>query len=442
MKMRWQERKKRSKDNKKGSSIIMLGIIFVAFTLCITAGIGVARMLAVKSECEVFGRAWTKAILSEYDNHLFEDYGIMAYFGNESEVQKKIDLYLDYSTTDKMGALIKGSSSELYGYELGEPKNFKKGLKSALLPSVAEGIINGGNRQERKKIEDETSDNRKINDSVVLSTLPSGGINNTVDVTGFIEKAKTGISSENIYDSMTGYSAEIAFIKQYLGNKVTMADSKPSFFQNEMEYVLSGKTDDDANFRSCKRKLLLIRNALNLAAIYKDPQKVKMIVSIAEIITPGPGGIITQAIIAEIWALCEAEADIDALLNNERVPLIKTGDNWKTDLGSILNNDKLRKKLDDESKKLLDEKEEEINTIDGINNKRELLSEGLLYDDYLLLMIMTLNDNVRLLRIMDIVQINMKYRYYRDFNMMEYFVGVRFSIEANGRSYNFEDHYK
>lgn len=70
------------------------------------------------------------------------------------------------------------------------------------------------------------------------------------------------------------------------------------------------------------------------------------------------------------------------------------------------------------------------------------ISEGLSYDEYLMLMIMSLNDNVRLLRIMDIIQINMKYRYYRDFNMTEYFIGVRFSINANGRSYDFEDSYK
>jgi len=64
------------------------------------------------------------------------------------------------------------------------------------------------------------------------------------------------------------------------------------------------------------------------------------------------------------------------------------------------------------------------------------------YDDYLMAMIMTMNDNVRLLRIMDLVQINMKFRYYRDFNMQEYYTGVRFTIKANGRDYEFEDEYR
>ena len=59
-----------------------------------------------------------------------------------------------------------------------------------------------------------------------------------------------------------------------------------------------------------------------------------------------------------------------------------------------------------------------------------------------MIMIMAMDERVRLLRIMDIVQINMKYRYYRDFNMMEYYVGTRFTLEANGRSYDFEESYK
>ena len=71
-----------------------------------------------------------------------------------------------------------------------------------------------------------------------------------------------------------------------------------------------------------------------------------------------------------------------------------------------------------------------------------VIRDGLSYDDYLMIMILTMNRDVRLLRIMDLVQINMKFRYYRDFNMMEYFTGVRFSLMANGRDHVFEDHYR
>ena len=68
--------------------------------------------------------------------------------------------------------------------------------------------------------------------------------------------------------------------------------------------------------------------------------------------------------------------------------------------------------------------------------------DGLNYDEYLMVMILAMNENTRLLRIMDLVQINMKYRYYKDFNLMEYYTGVRYAISADGRDYVFEDSYR
>ena len=59
--------------NKKGSSLVMLAIAFTGFAICIAGAIGVSRRLVVSSECETFGRLWTKAILSEYDIHLLDD---------------------------------------------------------------------------------------------------------------------------------------------------------------------------------------------------------------------------------------------------------------------------------------------------------------------------------------------------------------------------------
>ena len=78
----------------------------------------------------------------------------------------------------------------------------------------------------------------------------------------------------------------------------------------------------------------------------------------------------------------------------------------------------------------------------GIGNAAKIITEGLCYDEYLVLMTLCMNGNTRLLRIMDIVQINMKYRYYRDFNLMEYHTGVRYALTADGNSYEFEDSYR
>ena len=229
---------------------------------------------------------------------------------------------------------------------------------------------------------------------------------------------------------------------QYFSSAVTVPDDKPHYFNNELEYIIRGSPSDDENYETCRKWIFLMRNALNLASLYKDKAKVELIVSAAELITPGPLGAATQLIIAEAWAALETEEDMKTLYENGRVPVIKNPDQWKTDLDSVLGSREVREKLDDESKKLLDENSEEISNLSGLSEKTEILTDGLSYDEHLLIMILFMNKNTRLLRLMDIVQINMKYRYYRDFNMMEYFTGVRYAITADGRDYVFEDRYK
>jgi hypothetical protein len=99
---------------KQGSSAVMLAIMFVGFAICIAGAIGVCRQIVVNSECETFGRVWTKAILSEYDVHLLEDYSLMAYFGNDV-----FDLYLGGGFGYSVFYPQLGTAAADYGHSLG-----------------------------------------------------------------------------------------------------------------------------------------------------------------------------------------------------------------------------------------------------------------------------------------------------------------------------------
>ena len=132
------------KINKRGSSAVMTAMIFVAFALCVAGAIGICRELTIKSECEAFGRVWTKAILSEYDLPLLEDYGIMAYFGNDSDVSDKLDYYFDYSAADRLDIDIGGANADLTGFELGDPDNFLEAIKKGLTAKVIGDLVFGG----------------------------------------------------------------------------------------------------------------------------------------------------------------------------------------------------------------------------------------------------------------------------------------------------------
>ncbi|MBP3895419.1 MAG: hypothetical protein J6D07_03030, partial [Mogibacterium sp.] len=405
---------------------------------------GVSRRLVVSSECEAFGRVWTKAVLSEYDVHLFEDYSIMAYFGSDSEVSGKLNSYLSYSAAGKLDAVITGANADLTGYELGDPDNFREALRLGFAAGAVSELIHNRGRTFRDLDSGEGYDEegRVINDRVVLDTLPSGGAGGSVSADTLTEKAKEIGDENSIHKRIAGSGAEILLIESRLNNHVTAADDNDHFFVNEWEYIIKGSPDDEVNYRACRRRLFLARNALNLLALYRDPAKVEMVITVAEAITPGPLGLVTQAIVAEAWAALETEMDLDDLYSGGRVPVLKTPEQWKTGLGAVLDSDDVRKKLDEESREMLDEKRGELSGIsDGIGRMVQV-REGLNYDEYLMVMILSMNERTRLLRIMDLVTINMKYRHYKDFNMMEYYTGTRFTIDANGRTYVFEDSYK
>ncbi len=422
----------------------MLAIVFTGFALCIAGAIGVSRRMVVSSECEMFGRLWTRAVLSEYDIHLLDDYSIMAYFGNDDEVTAKLNSYLKYSTQGRLGAHIKGANADLTGYELGDPANFRKALRLGFTVNAASEIINGRGREYRDLDTGEGFDEegRVINNPVVIDTLPSRGTGGSVSGEELTERAKSAGGESGLHGILAGAGSEVLLLEKCFDNHVTKSDDKDHLLVNEWEYVIRGSTDDEVNYRAVRTALFIARNALNLAAIYKDPAKVEMIVAVSESITPGPLGLATQLLIAEAWAALETEEDLEDLYHDRRVPVLKSPGQWKTDIASVLESDKVKDKLDDESKKLLEENGEELSGLSGKLSTVTQFSDGLNYDEYLMIMIASLNDNIRLLRIMDLIQINMKYRYYADFNMMEYFTGVRFTIEANSKSHEFEDAYK
>ena len=430
--------------NKKGSSAVLLAILFTGFALCIAGAIGISRRLVVSSECESFGRLWARAVLSEYDVHLLDDYSIMAYFGNDHEVTGKVESYLKYSTRGRLGAHVKGANADLTGYELGDPENFKKAIRLGFAGKAASEIINGRGRIYRDPDTGEGLDEegRVIRNPVVIDTLPSHGTGGSVSGETLTEKAESAGDERGLISMLSGAGAEVLLLGQCFDNHVTKADDKSHLLVNEWEYVIRGSLDDEENYRAVRRRLFAARNALNLVALYKDPAKVKIIVTIAESITPGPLGIVTQAILAEAWAVLETEEDLEDLYHDRRVPVLKTPGQWKTDIGAVLGSDKVKDKLDDESRELLEEKGDEISDLAGKISTVTQFRDGLNYDEYLLIMIAALGDNIRILRIMDLIEINMKYRYCADFNMMEYYTGVRFTIEANGKSHEFEDSYK
>ena len=318
------------KTNKKGSSTVFMTMIIVTFMMMILISINISRRLVIKSQTESFGRVWSKAILSEYDIHLFEDYNLLAFKGNDQEISERLSLYLKYSFEGRMKSKIKDAKAHLSGYEMRDPNNFKRSIENSLKTETLDAIINGNSRVIREnngsgEVSESDESGRKIGNILVLDTLPSRGVTSGPDVSKAIETLKQKDVFSKLKGKGIGTAAELMFIYKYLDSHLKTAEKGQTYFTNEWEYIIHGKPDDMANYTSCRRKIFMIRNGLNLASLKGDPTKMSILSAAAAAITPGPAALATEILLMELWAAAESEYDVQTLVQGGKVPVMKTG---------------------------------------------------------------------------------------------------------------------
>ena len=113
-------------------------------------------------------------------------------------------------------------------------------------------------------------------------------------------------------------------------------DRKHAGMQYELEYLISGKESDTQSLASVVEQLMIIRESANYMTILKSPGMVAQAQTIAEILagfTMNPAIIeaVKYAIIGA-WAYVESTLDIRLLLSGGKVALVKTAEQWTSDV--------------------------------------------------------------------------------------------------------------
>jgi len=249
-------------------------------------------------------------------------------------------------------------------------------------------------------------------------------------ISSLVEKLKEGMS----ISSLIGEAAEDIYIFRFFKDYMDDRELGETYLNNEIEYILSGQPDDKKAKEKVRGNIMLIRNSLNLAYLYTCDEKRNAVMAAAEIISPGPGALAVQLIIMETWALLEAGNDMELLYDNKPVPVIKSDRNWALSLENVM----LSFETGDGTAGtvIMQEKSE------SKKYTRPETEEGIYYEDYLKILTGALPREIKLLRIMDLIQINMKYLYCDYFVLSDYYTGLDFSVEVNGRTYEFSEVYQ
>lgn len=191
----------------------------------------------------------------------------------------------------------------------------------------------------------------------------------------------------------------------------------------EIEYVLNGGVSDKENLKMTVNSMLMLREMMNLMSAIKSPLLSAQAETAASALV-GWTGIypvvkVTQIAMLTGWSFAEAIIDVRTLLGGGRIPLIKSEENWELSIDQMAD-------FIEKDNRMIAENE-----------------EGLVYDDYLKLLLYMLDRNDRRYRTMDVIQLRMKEK-NPEF-LMEDCVGAiqaEFNMKASPLFYSFGSRYR
>jgi hypothetical protein len=156
----------------------------------------------------------------------------------------------------------------------------------------------------------------------------SGNINKGTGLHEGVDKA-SGPADELLYNR---------YLMSYFGTYTEPKDK--GMLKYQIEYILFGYNSDSANMKCCVQALLALRAASNVISIMNDKSKYALVLCIVEpiciyFLSPELAEPITYMIL-EMWAYAEAYNDVKILLDNGRVPLMKSREDWNVSLEGLL----------------------------------------------------------------------------------------------------------
>ena len=254
------------------------------------------------------------------------------------------------------------------------------------------------------------------NDSL-FEQLPSTGCSKSFSLKKITEFLKGGKEIGDWIKIGTDTYLEFSYLFSHFKDKFDDRNLGETYFEQELEYLIGGKRSDTQNERLVKQRIIAIREVMNLFYLNQNPKTRNEALAAAEILTPGPTAAATQQALLAAWALAESVNDYKLLICGYPVQMMKTESSWAVDLDSVIK----------------DKEEDCIYT--GTD-------EGDNYSAYLKLLLLAMDDSVRLLRTMDLIQINFRLLYYNRFLLQEYNGGITYTYNINGRRETVEMQYE
>lgn len=206
------------------------------------------------------------------------------------------------------------------------------------------------------------------------------------------------------------YTSQILF-QQYLMEKLGNYSSPgQGGLKYQTEYILGGKMGDIENLKFVAKRLLLIREGVNMVHLVSDGAKRAQAASLAAAIAsafliPPATGVIEAAILL-CWAFGESILDVRELFDGGKVPLIKSAADWQLSLENL---------------------PELLNGLDSVRRGSE---DGMNYEDYLQVLLLGVSREEKIERAMDMIEMCVREKGRKNFRMDSCIVAAEISVDV------------
>ncbi|MDR2770491.1 MAG: DUF5702 domain-containing protein [Clostridiales Family XIII bacterium] len=445
----------RTARGRKGSSAVFLVMILSALLLLAGTLIQAAGLAAGKSYGDLVFRMAGRSLLSEYDRKLYADYGLFAMRSDEEQAARKLKRYSDASLKSggRAGAVwllpceVKDLRVYLNDFSLLDADTFEQQilddikfitvnkLADKLRPAAA-APANGA----------DAGKSRTINNQAILNSLPSKGLGGGGPSVASMLASGLPSAGEILNDGTDNF-----FVSEYIMARFAhayapvpnLAAGHTRFFQNEVEYILAGNRGDAENLKDVENRLRLLRFALNEVCVHSDSalqaQVNGVVAALCAVFEVIPEPVIRELVYAA-WVTVETENDLKLLRAGKKVALFKRSDNWAVDVAEVPQI--VMAFLTNPS----EESAPDITATSGNASQYMRMTvprdeSGFAYGDYLRLFLFFTSRENKLLRSMDLIQINMKTGYYEAFLLREHYTGLRCELVMNGDRFIYRQSY-
>lgn len=402
-------------NSKRGSSAVFLMVILAALVAIVLALIHGVRTESVRSRVDGIISLAGDSVMSEYNYYIQKEYGLFVIKSNDIEMRKKLQRYVNYSIDDMKDVSLEDVNVSGIRFSTANLDLIKDQILEYMKVADAEDWSDIRKDDTEKEKNENIMENRSLKHGPTAVSLPSAAIPDK-SLTSVAESIADNVKDiDKVFKKGTENYMLNKYIIGHFNNKTEAANTE-HFFRNEVEYILAGELSDRKNEKRIEMALKAMRFPLNLAHIYSDPVKQSQTLALAEIMTPGVMAPATQAILASTWAYAEADNDIELLWQGHKVSVTKNEASWAIDLDSA---------------------------VEGLTGGTVVpaVEEGYDYEQYLQILLFFQDENIKISRILDLIQINTRMIYDGRFLMSEHSVGISIDVKVNGTDYRYEKKY-